>query len=205
VTLRFVGLLSHSIFQGEVLIAEERFVEAFPRVTGRGFFLFAAAPADAPLLAAGLEKDLGDRGLDVEATADLLAAYEAVENTYLSTFQVLGALGLLLGTAGLGAIVLRNVNERRGELALLQAVGFPRRSIAVLVASETAFLLGLGLAAGAGAALIAILPALRGAAAPAWEGLALSLAAVLACGLLSSALAVRAALRAPLIPSLRRE
>jgi hypothetical protein len=31
-----------------------------------------------------------------------LAAFHRVENTYLATFQALGALGLLLGTLGLG-------------------------------------------------------------------------------------------------------
>ena len=44
-------------------------------------------------------------------------------------FTGAGLLGLLLGSAGLGVVVLRNVLERRGELGLLQAVGFPRRSI----------------------------------------------------------------------------
>ena len=33
-----------------------------------------------------------------------------------------GGLGLLLGSVGLGVVVLRNVLERRGELALLLAV-----------------------------------------------------------------------------------
>jgi len=44
-----------------------------------------------------------------------------VQNTYLNTFQVLGALGLLLGSAGLGVVVLRNVLERRAELAAMLA------------------------------------------------------------------------------------
>jgi ABC-type antimicrobial peptide transport system permease subunit len=36
---------------------------------------------------------------------------------------------LLLGSAGLGVVVLRNVLERRGELGLLSAVGFRRREL----------------------------------------------------------------------------
>ena len=127
-----------------------------------------------------------------------------MENTYLSTFQVLGALGLLLGTFGLGAVLLRNVNERRGELAVLRAVGWPRRAIAVLVLSETIYLLLLGLIAGVLAAGIAILPGLRGGGVS-WVPLAASLGAVLAAGVLSSALAVAAVLRVPLLAALRRE
>jgi putative ABC transport system permease protein len=127
-----------------------------------------------------------------------------VENTYLSTFQVLGALGLLLGTFGLGAVLLRNVNERRGELAVLRAVGWPRMAMAVLVVSETIYLLLLGLIAGVLAAGIAILPGLRGGG-PRWVPLAAALGAVLAAGVLSSALAVAVVLRVPLLAALRRD
>ena len=61
-----------------------------------------------------------------------------MQNTYLSTFQSLGGLGLLLGTLGLAAVQLRNVLERRGELALLRAAGFRRRTLAALVLLENA-------------------------------------------------------------------
>ena len=57
----------------------------------------------------------------LRSVPDRIAAFHRVENTYLSTFQSLGALGLLLGTAGLAAVLLRNVLERRRELALLRA------------------------------------------------------------------------------------
>jgi ABC-type lipoprotein release transport system permease subunit len=56
-------------------------------------------------------------------TEERLANFHRVENTYLSTFQMLGGLGLILGTLGMAAVLLRNVLERRRELALLRAVG----------------------------------------------------------------------------------
>ena len=37
--------------------------------------------------------------------------------------QALGRLGLLLGAVGLAIVLLRGVWERRGELALLRALG----------------------------------------------------------------------------------
>ena len=75
-------------------------------------------------------------------------------------FQALGGLGLLLGSLGLGIVVLRNVLERRSELALLQAVGFRRGELERLVLSEHWLLIALGLTIGAVAALLAVLPAL---------------------------------------------
>ena len=95
-----------------------------------------------------LEDTLGDYGLATETTAARLAGFLAVQNTYLSAFQSLGGLGLLLGTVGLAAVQLRNVLERRGELALLRAAGFRRRTWPRLVVLENLLLLLAGLAVG---------------------------------------------------------
>src|SRR2546427_697486 len=95
-----------------------------------------------------LARSLEDVGLELTPAAERLAAFNTVENTYLSIFAVLGGLGLLLGSIGLGVVVLRNVLERRGELALLRAVGFRRAALQWLLFSQAALLLFLGLAAG---------------------------------------------------------
>ena len=81
-------------------------------------------------------------------TAERLAEFHKVENTYLSTFQTLGGLGLLLGTLGLAAVLLRNVLERRRELALLGAVGYGRSRLFASSIAESALLLVCGLAVG---------------------------------------------------------
>src|SRR6185503_8595985 len=97
-------------------------------------------------------------GFDATNTEEKLAAYHAVENTYLSTFQTLGALGLLLGTLGLGIILVRNVIERRAELATLRAFGFQRKQLGWLVFIESAFLLLVGILSGGSSAAVAVLP-----------------------------------------------
>ena len=119
---------------------------------------------------AALESALGDYGLDAVPAADRLADLLAVQNTYLATFQSLGGLGLLLGTLGLAVVQLRNVLERRGELALMRSVGFRRRRLSAMVLLESALLLLLGLAVGCTAALVAVLPHwLAGGAAAPWQ------------------------------------
>ena len=129
-----------------------------------------------------------------------------VQNTYLSTFQSLGGLGLLLGTFGLAAVELRNVLERRRELALLRAIGFRRASLAALVMFENALLLVIGLAIGMLSAMVAVLPHLvfGGAVVP-WASLATTLSLVLAAGLAAGSTAVRAAVAAPLLRTLTVE
>jgi ABC-type antimicrobial peptide transport system permease subunit len=153
-----------------------------------------------------LSRALQDAGLELTPAAWRLAQFNAVQNTYLNTFQVLGGLGLLLGSAGLGVVVLRNVLERRGELGLLQAVGFRRRSLQWLVLSEHGGLLGLGLAVGITAAVAAVLPALLAPGAEThYVALIATLAGVFVSGLAWTWFATWLALRGELLKALRNE
>ena len=115
-----------------------------------------------------------------------------------------GCVGVAAGHVRHATVQVRNVLERRSELALLRAAGFRRRRLAQLVMGENIALLVGGLLTGAVAALLAVLPHmfLGGAAVPLRE-LAGMLAVVLVAGIVSSLFSVRAALRAPLIAALR--
>lgn len=204
--LRIVAMLSGSTLQGELVIAERPFTQRFPSVAGYQVLMIDCDPDRAADMARLIEKDLSRCGLDVESSLDRLNEYGAVENTYMSTFQTLGGLGLLLGTVGLAAVMLRNIHERGGEHALLRAVGFSRAALGLMVFAENAGLLAAGLAIGATSALVAVAP--HAAARPGdidWASLAATLLAVLAAGLASGALVLRSALRTPLLPALRRE
>ena len=206
VRLRIVAALSDSIFQRELLVGEAAFLRLFPEHDGYRFFL-VDAPADRTAEAtAALEDRLSDYGFDVTSTPERLAAFHRVNNTYLATFQTLGALGLLLGTLGLGAVLLRNVLERRRELALLRAVGYDTRHVSLMVLVENGLLLFGGLAIGTVCAVVAIAPAWieRGGQFPV-VGLGGMLLAVAAAGLASSLAATAAAVRSPLLASLRSE
>ena len=105
------------------------------------------------------------------------------------------------------AVLLRNVLERRRELALLGATGYRRAHIFAIVLAENTLLLGWGLAAGTFCAAVAIAPVVleRGGRLPGAAGAGLLLIAVFTAGLLSSVMATRAALRAPLLEALRAE
>lgn len=209
VTLEVVGLLSNSVLQGDLLIAEENFLKLYPETAGSRFLLVDADDSDPPSidqLAAALESQLEDYGVDATDARWQLAQYLAVQNTYLSTFQSLGLLGLLLGVVGLGAVQLRGVFERRGELALMQAQGFRPRRLARMVLGENLALLLTGLGIGCVAALVAVMPhAVVNRASPPWVTLSLLVAAVAVVGVASGWQAVRATLRAPLTPALRGE
>jgi ABC-type antimicrobial peptide transport system permease subunit len=149
-------------------------------------------------------KRAGDFGFDAQRTDQILTAFLAVQNTYLSTFQRLGGLGLLLGTFGLAVVQLRNVLERRGEMALLRAVGLRNALLGRLVFWENLALLVGGLGCGTLAAATAVLPhAFLGGASVPWVELAATLGVVLIVGLLAGAVVVRSVLRMPILGTLR--
>ncbi len=204
--VKIVGVLGNSVLQGSLVISEEHFTRRFPSQSGYRVFLLDAPAEQSRAIGETLTRALEDLGLDLMPAGERLALFGAVENAYLSIFAVLGGLGLLLGSVGLGVVVLRNVLERRGELALLRAVGFRPRTVQWLVFSEHSLLLLLGLGVGIATALLAVLPALRSPGAEIPIGsLAVTLLGVLLCGILCTAGATAGALRGPLFRALRNE
>ncbi len=204
ITFHIVGLLDNSILQGNLLIGEQDFRRLYPGISGRRMFLAKSKLVKPDRLIAALEGSLAEQGMDATDARLRLRDLLAVQNTYLSTFQSLGALGLLLGTFGLATVQLRSVLERRGELALMRSAGFRRTRLAQMVMLENIVLLVGGLLTGLIAALLAVLPHwwVGGAAVPLGD-LAIYLGIVLVVGIVSGLAAVAATLRAPLLGALR--
>ena len=189
------------MFQGVVVMTDQNLKRLAPDVSGARYFLVetAADPSIIQQTAAVLETGLNAFGIDTEPVNQRLAGFLAVQNTYLSTFQMLGGLGLLVGTFGLTAVMMRNVIERRSEIALLKAVGFTTLRVVSLILIENSVLLFWGILTGTASALIAMLPHLlsTGADVP-WIPLAATLCAVMLIGTLAVVFPVRAAVKTPI-------
>ena len=204
--LLLVAAIKGSILQGSVLISQERFTEHFPSEGGTRAFLIDATPGSANKISERLTFALRDYGLELRATTRRLATFNAVQNTYLSIFQLLGGLGLVLGSVGVALVLARNVLERRGELALLRAVGFGKWAISLLILYEHWALLAGGLACGAIAAAVVVLPtALQPGSAVPVTSLVITLGAVVIMGAGSALLATLLSLRGQPIEALRNE
>jgi hypothetical protein len=156
--LRFVASLEDSIFQGSVLIAEEAFNRHFPSTSGSRVLLVDAPKAKEDEVSQGLLRSFRDFGIELVPASVRLAEFTKVRNTYLSIFLFLGGLGLIIGSAGSGLVVMRNVLERREELAVLRAVGFTKKAVRGVVYLEHAFMIAAGVVCGAVSALMAVIP-----------------------------------------------
>lgn len=207
--IRLVGLIDNSVLQGGIVISEPNFLKFFPEPGYRFFlmdFVEGADPAVREEHAATVTRQLQDQGLELMPAWQRLNEFNAIQNTYLSIFSTLGGLGIFLGTIGLGVVVARNILERKGQMGLLEAVGFTKESLGKLVVSEHWFLHVFGVLLGVSAAMVSILPTLseRSTGLPVWVLVGLN-GAILIGGLIFCWLAARSMLRTRLIDSLRHE
>ena len=161
--VRIVGTLPDSLFQGYLIIDETAFLKKFPSHPGFSLFLVdAKTKEDLPELRRRLEAVGADVGARVDLTRDVLSAFHQIENTYIAIFNVLGTLGVVLGSLGLAIVVARNLRERRGEFAVMTAIGIPRRVLGRMVFAEFGRLVIWGILIGAVTSAIAVWPNLAG-------------------------------------------
>jgi hypothetical protein len=206
VRLRLVAGLANSVLQGSLVLGRDALQQLHPSVAGSRVLLVDAPVPNRQAIGDQLRRALRDSGLELTPCTERLARFATVENTYLAIFLALGGLALLLGGVGLGLVLVRNVSDRRGELALLRAVGYDRHDLVRMLFAEHAWLFLRGLLVGTVAGLVAVLPAITTPGSnPAPGELALVLGAVFANGMLWIWVAARRALRTPLIPALRNE
>jgi hypothetical protein len=159
-SIRFVliGGLANSIFQGNLLISASVLDQLYPSNSGSRILLFDGSMEQAESIESEFIRIYRDHGIGIEPTTTRLARFNSIENTYLSIFLIMGTLGMLLGTLGLGIILLRNLQERASELALFRASGFSRTFITSLIFREYAILLAVGTLIGGTASIISVIP-----------------------------------------------
>lgn len=204
--VKIVGLLAGSVLQGKMIISEKAFLSKYPDTAGYRFFLIDAPRDKSAEISAHLTRQLEQRGLALETASGRLEVFMSVQNTYIGIFTVLGGLGVLLGTAGIGVLIARHVLERRGELGLMQALGFRLGALRAMILGEHGVLLGLGVVLGVVSASLAVIPQLIGSGG----GLPLAflgklIAAVVGFGFATCILAVALAVRGHLTDAIRRE
>ena len=98
--------------------------------------------------ARALEKAMLSSGLNAAPLSELFAAGQAVLRGVLGLFQGFLALGLVVGIAGLGVISSRTVVERRQQIGVLRAIGYPAGTVALLFVLEANFIALTGILLG---------------------------------------------------------
>ena len=200
-----INTIENSLYQSQLIISETNFLKFFPNESGYQFFLIKTPETYRSETSEILEKTLTDFGFDVTAASDRLAGFRSVQNTYISTFQSLGGLGLLIGTFGMALVMIRNIIERKGELATLRAFGYNRKLLSGLLFFESSLLLIIGMLIGIISGIVGIIAIQGGIPSFPWISLSITLLFVLFFGIIANMFAVNIALRSPLIATLKSE
>lgn len=201
-----VGGLANSIFQGHLIVDEQLLLENYPSQSGYSLFLVDVPKTIRESVISKLTWGLQDFGIQVTLSADRLAQFAQIENTYLSIFLILGGFGLVIGSLGIGIVVVRNVMERRGEIALLRAIGFEVKIVIRMLLVEHLTLFFVGTLCGFFASFFAVLPAILspGKAVPFFT-IFMTLIFILVSGFLWVVVATKWATRGNLLVALRQE
>ena len=158
--LVIAGGLSQSIFQGNILISEKYFNKYFPSMGGSKLMLMDVPMNKSESVSMLLNNSFQDYGIEITATTERLSQFNSVTNTYLSVFMILGGLGIIIGTFGIGIILYRNMLDRKQEMAMLMALGFTKQKIFSLIFKENLLLISIGIVIGIISSLIGIVPSL---------------------------------------------
>lgn len=197
--------LQTSVFQGNVLIGKKNFTKYYPSVAGSSVLLVDGNITLTELYKSTLNDRLANYGSDIEKTTDRLASFYRVTNTYLSVFGLFGALGMIIGVAGLGFVLLRNYNKRKPEFALMLATGFSLKKIRRMILSEQMLILLAGVSTGILSALVATWPSLRNKPDIPWIFLTLMILSILLTGIFVLLISLRSITDNSLIDSLKKE
>jgi ABC-type antimicrobial peptide transport system permease subunit len=158
-----------------------------------------------------------DEGYRLLATDNFFVAsstltYSRIESTLeltdrISSFlQIYVTFGLVIGAVGMGVISVRNVSERKREIGMMRAIGFPRRQVILSVLLELVVLGVIGLIIGVINGLLVSMgfANMQGATLVIpWEEIGLYLSIIVLIALGSGSLPAIAASRIPPAEALR--
>jgi len=199
------GGLQSSVFQGNVIIGLNNFSKYFPTISGSSVLLVDGQKELTDQYIKTLNDRLENNGVIIETTSHRLESFFEVTNTYLSVFAVLGALGMIIGIAGLGFVLLRNYNQRKLEFSLMLAVGFSLETIKKMIFSEQLMIMLAGISTGLVSGMIATMPSMRNYSDIPFLLMIGMIAAMLAAGISALYLALRPITSNSLIAGLRKE
>jgi putative ABC transport system permease protein len=197
--------LKSSVFQGYLLIGENNFNKYFPSVPGSSIYLINGKPELSDYYRETISERFSGYGMSVEPASQKLASFFRVTNTYLDVFTVFGALGMVLGVAGLGIILLRNFNRRKKEFALMIATGYSLNRIRNNILRDEIIILFWGIITGVASAFTSTWPSLKSGTDMSWSIIIIMILAILITGLSAIMLSLRSVGKRSLVSQLRQE
>lgn len=192
-----VGIVAGD-WAGNGVFVNDGFLQKFasPSVVGR-YFVKAKPSADPEVVAARITSDLIPYGADAHTFREMVAIGTSTQAGFFRIIQGYLGLGLLVGIAGLGVVMVRAVRERRRQIGMLRAMGFQASVVRRAFLLEATFIALQGIVIGVVLGLLTSWSTLSNSDSFSSDGIGfsvpmLTIAALLVVPLLASLLGVLA-------------
>jgi putative ABC transport system permease protein len=129
------------------------------------FYLRLEPDADAAEVASALQREFLTSGMVADPFRRLVERNVEANVQFFRLMQGFLALGLLIGIAGLGVVMVRAVRERRREIGMLRSLGLQPRAVRSVFLLESAFVAVEGILLGVALALVTAYQVVTNAAA----------------------------------------
>ena len=153
--LTAVGVTTSDFVFNGVVVSRRLTAELFgPQDVAARHYLAVADGFDPEVVAGELNLVLLENGGDAATFTALVNENLAQQTAFYTVLQGFLGLGLLVGVAGLGVVMFRAVRERRREIGMLRAIGFPTRIVRATFLFEAGLIALQGTAIGLGLGLV---------------------------------------------------
>ena len=151
-----VGLVENDFAFSGAYVSKPSIREAVgKRAAASRFYVEAIEDPEAGTdLARRIEGAFVENGVEATTFRDMIEEFAQVNLQFLRLMQGYLALGLLVGIAGLGVVMVRAVRERRRDIGVLRSLGFLVKQVRRAFIFESAFVAFEGIVIGAVLALI---------------------------------------------------
>lgn len=119
-----------------------------PRVVLNRLLVATEEGVDAGAMADQFDAAYLANGADAESFRDLVSTNLSSQTQFFRLMQGYLALGLVVGIAGLGVVMVRAVRERRRQVGVLRALGYEARAVRRAFVVESAFVAAEGILIG---------------------------------------------------------
>ncbi len=152
--LTIAALADSSFANAGAYVSQDSLVDLYgPRATANRVLVATSATADPNDVAAELNATYLTNGAEAETFREQVAANLAGQTQFFRLMQGYLALGLVVGIAGLGVVMVRAVRERRRQIGVLRALGYPSTAVRRAFLVESAFVAAEGIFIGTALAL----------------------------------------------------
>ncbi len=118
------------------------------RVTPNLIRIVTAEGTDPSAVARRINAQFLANGADARSFRDIASENVAQQQSFLRLMQGYLALGLVVGVAGLGVVMIRAVRERRRQIGVLRSLGFPSGAVRAAFVTESSFVAAEGIVVG---------------------------------------------------------